>query len=108
MSQRHFICSKSKTSVASFASRIYFPPCKSAALLGWRNWYTRKTKDLVPKGLRVRVPSRAPLFVNLRCMAAQPNGQWDKVLGADPTAKEFSSCQLSAFLFSVCKADEKL
>gem|GEM_PF-3050368 len=41
-------------------------------------------------------------------MAAQPNGQWDKVLGADPTAKEFSSCQLSAFLFSVCKADEKL
>lgn len=35
-------------------------PCKSAARLGWRNWYTRKTKDLVPKGLRVRVPSRAP------------------------------------------------
>ena len=35
-------------------------------LLGWRNWYTRKTKDLVPKGLRVRVPSRAPLFESAR------------------------------------------
>ena len=41
----------------------YYPrPCKTQTLLGWRNWYTRKTKDLVPKGLRVRVPSRAPLF----------------------------------------------
>ena len=49
---------------------LYSAPCIQQPSLGWRNWYTRKIKDLVPKGLRVRVPSRAPSLVNTRVPAS--------------------------------------
>lgn len=49
-----------KTSVASAPALLYSPPC-FLTMREWRNWYTRKTKDLVPQGLGVRVPPRAPL-----------------------------------------------
>lgn len=29
----------------------------------WRNWYTRTFEGRVPKGLRVRVPPCAPVFI---------------------------------------------
>lgn len=32
----------------------------------WRNWYTRKIKDLMPQGLGVRVPPRALSFAESR------------------------------------------
>lgn len=31
----------------------------------WRNWYTRTFEGRVPKGLRVRVPPCAPVFIGV-------------------------------------------